>query len=165
MFFWEYTFFYKQPVYKQPVLRPLKNDSEENTSPSKKHPPTSRLCTPRKKLSWTWSLRTSSEFGAQSHESWILINSLFCGFVYIFYISFIHLYTFFYKQPESGLSLKSCFKFFAIFTLKVAYTMNFGKFDQKTEEKSIINTIFKQQVISELQKLLHFSRAWALGCL
>ena len=40
--------------------------------------------------------------------------------------------------------------------------MNFGKFDQKTVEKSIINTIFKQQVISEPQKLLHFSRAWAL---
>ena len=32
--------------------------------------------------------------------------------------------------------------------------MKFG--DQKTLEKSIINTIFKQQVISEPQKLLHF---------
>ena len=32
--------------------------------------------------------------------------------------------------------------------------MNFGKFDQKPVEKSIINTIFKQQVISEPQKLL-----------
>ena len=40
--------------------------------------------------------------------------------------------------------------------------MNFGKFDQKTVEKSIINTIFKQQVISEPQKLLHFSSARAL---
>ena len=40
--------------------------------------------------------------------------------------------------------------------------MNFGKFDQKTVEKSIINTIFKQQANSEPQKLLHFSRAWAL---
>ena len=30
--------------------------------------------------------------------------------------------------------------------------MNFGKFDLKTVEKSIINTIFKQQVISEPQK-------------
>ena len=40
--------------------------------------------------------------------------------------------------------------------------MNFSKFDQKTVEKSIINTIFKQQVISEPQKLQHFSRAWAL---
>ena len=41
--------------------------------------------------------------------------------------------------------------------------MNFGKFDQKTVEKSMINTIFdKQQVIFEHQKLLHFPRAWAL---
>ena len=40
--------------------------------------------------------------------------------------------------------------------------MIFGEFDQKTVEKSIINTIFKQQVISEPQKLLHFSRASAL---
>ena len=40
--------------------------------------------------------------------------------------------------------------------------MNFGKFDQKTVEKSIINAIFTQQVISEPQKLLHFSRARAL---
>ena len=40
--------------------------------------------------------------------------------------------------------------------------MNFGEFDQKTVEKSIINTIFKQQVIPEPQKLPHFSRAWAL---
>ena len=37
--------------------------------------------------------------------------------------------------------------------------MNFGKFDQKTVEKSIINTNFKQQEISEPQKLIHFSRA------
>ena len=34
--------------------------------------------------------------------------------------------------------------------------MNLGKFDRKTVEKSRINTIFKQQVISEPQKLLHF---------
>ena len=36
--------------------------------------------------------------------------------------------------------------------------MNLGKFDQKTEEKSIINAIFKHQVISEPQKLLNFPR-------
>ena len=33
--------------------------------------------------------------------------------------------------------------------------MDFGKFDEKTVGKSIINTNFKQQVISEPQKLLH----------
>ena len=64
-------------------------------------------------------------------------------------------------HPELGtLSQKTGLKFFAVFTLKVACnTINFSKFDQKTVEKSIINTIFKQQEISEPQKLLHFSRA------
>ena len=40
--------------------------------------------------------------------------------------------------------------------------MNFGEFDQKTVGKSIINTIFKQQVISEPQKLHKISYLWAL---
>ena len=42
--------------------------------------------------------------------------------------------------------------------------MNFGEFDQKTVEKSKINTIFKQQVISEPQKLhkIFSSEPWLL---
>ena len=38
--------------------------------------------------------------------------------------------------------------------------MNFDTFADKTVEKCK-NTFLKQQVISKLQKLLHFSRAWA----
>ena len=72
---------------------------------------------------------------------------------------------FLYKQPEP----QKLPKFFAVFKLKVAWnTIYFSKFDQKTVEKSVINTIFKQLVISEPQKF--FSSAWALvayqnGCL
>ena len=70
---------------------------------------------------------------------------------------------FFIQATWESLQPQKLLKFFAIFTLKVAWnTMNFGKFDQKTVEKRIINIIFKQQVISVPQKLQHFSRAWAL---
>ena len=41
-----------------------------------------------------------------------------------------------------------------VFRLKI-------KFAQKPIKKSMISTFFKQQVISEPQKLLHFPRAWA----
>ena len=51
-------------------------------------------------------------------------------------------------------------EYFAIFTLQVAWDTI--KFDQKTVEKRIINTIFKEKVISEPQKSLHVPRAWAL---
>ena len=54
------------------------------------------------------------------------------------------------------LSLKSCIKFSRFLRSKL---LKIRKFDQKTVEKGIINTIFKQQVISEPQKLLNFSRA------
>ena len=50
--------------------------------------------------------------------------------------------------------------FFQSFRLKIASnTKYFGKFAEKTMEKCKNNIFFKQQVISEPQKLLHFSRA------
>ena len=70
---------------------------------------------------------------------------------------------FLYKQPEKDFSLKSCLNFLRFLRSKLLEKpLILGKFDQKTVEQSISNTIFKQQVISEPQKLLHFSMAWAL---
>lgn len=84
------------------------------------------------------------------------IHNFSVSFVSVFFNTLI-----FYKQPESG--LKSCLNFLRFLSsklLKIPWIL--VNLTRKQWKKSIINTIFKQLVISDPQKLLHFSRAWAL---
>ena len=68
--------------------------------------------------------------------------------------------SFFSKSILTSISLKSCLNF-SDFRLKIAQNnTHLGEFAKKSMEKCQNNDFFKQQVISEPQRLCHFSRAY-----
>ena len=68
---------------------------------------------------------------------------------------------FLYKQPEASSSLKSCLNFSRFLGSKLLKIPWFLANLPQNSGKKHIQYIFKQLVIFEPQKLLHFSRAWA----